>query len=136
MIPLGRLITLPLLMMIIGQEEDPQRMSSCGRVVGVYEPLQMGLSSQKRQRDGLGQHPKALRKFAFGSIDFNYHLQFFQLGKLNIIDTEVKKGNKLFQMTFLVLNVPIRNKSKFKRMEAKSQVSQTVCIYLFNKNKC
>ena len=56
-------------------------MSSCGGVVGVDEPMQMGSSSQKRSR-GLaegserssGQRPEALRDFAMCTIDFH---QFF-----------------------------------------------------------
>ncbi len=46
-----------LLMMIIGKEEilrhgtkEVQRMASCGRVVGVDEPIQMGSSTQKSLR--------------------------------------------------------------------------------------
>mgnify|MGYP006151469035 CR=1 FL=1 len=60
-------------------------MSSCGGVVGADEPMQMGLSSQKRlcgladgSEQGSGQHPKALRKICNFSISF---LSFFQLGK-------------------------------------------------------
>ncbi len=60
---------------------ETQRMSSGGGVVGADEPMQMGLSSQKRPHGladgserGLGQRPKALRDFAIFTIDFH---QFF-----------------------------------------------------------
>ncbi len=55
--------------------KETQRMSSCGRVLGANESLQMGLSARKRSRglaDGskwsLGQRPKALSK----NCDFHH----------------------------------------------------------------
>ncbi len=67
-------------------------MSSCGGVVGADEPMQMGLSSQKRSRGladgserGSGQRPKALRDFAICTLDFHLFLPFFQLGKMSMI---------------------------------------------------
>ncbi len=97
------------------------------------ESLQMGLSSQKSSCGladgnewGSGKHPKSLRDFAICAIcaiDFHQFLSFFQLGKMNMI------GTVLYSI------VPIKNKSKFKRMETQSQLSQTVYFYLFSKNK-
>ena len=131
-IPLWRLITLSLLTMIIGQEKicamvpkRHKRMSSCGGVVGADEPLQVGSSSRKRSRGladgserGSGQCPEALRDFAICTIDFHQFLSFFQLGKMSMIGT------------FLYSIVPIRDKSKSKTMEAQSQLSQTVHIFV------
>ena len=100
-------------------------MSSFGGVVGVDEPMQMGSSSQKRSHglaDGSerssGQRPEALRDFAMCTIDFHQFLSFFQLEKMIMIGT------------FLYPVVPIRDKSKSKTMEAQSQLSQTVRIFV------
>ena len=83
---------LSLLTMIIGQEEIhimvPRRHKECHPVTGVEvdESLQMGLSSQKSSCGladgnewGSGKHPKALKKFAFSSINFHHFCHFFNL---------------------------------------------------------
>ena len=104
-------------------------MSSCGGVVGADEPMQMGSSSRKRSRGladsserGSGQRPEALRDFLFAQLIFIICCHFFQLGKMCMIGT------------FLYSIVPIRNKGNSKRMEAQSQLSQTVLYYLLKKN--
>ena len=67
---------------------------------------------------GSGQRPEALRDFAIFAIDFHQFLSCFQLGKMSMIGT------------FLYSIVPIRDKSKSKTMEAQSQLSQTVRIFV------
>ena len=65
-----------------------QRMSSCGRVVGADEPMQMGSSSQKSLRGiadgserGSWQLAEGLRDFAICTIDFHHFLSFSYLEK-------------------------------------------------------
>ena len=114
----------------MGQEGT--RILSCGGVVGVDDPMQMGSISWRRSRGladgserGSGQRPEALRDFAICTIDFH---QFF----VNVPTRE----NEHDWYILLSSIAPIRNKSTLRKMtETQNQLCQTVDFYLFSINK-